>query len=83
VGINVNVAAAQLADDGFADLVLGVLARADLRPGLLTLEILETALNATTDLRGRLRRLRDAGVRLAIDDFGRGSRRSHAWRSSR
>ncbi len=72
IGVNVNISAAQLADDAFPDIVLRTLRDTGLAAGLLTIEILESALDATPALGERLGRLRDAGVRLAIDDFGTG-----------
>ncbi|CAN5616410.1 hypothetical protein BH23CHL8_BH23CHL8_13950 [soil metagenome] len=72
VGVSVNISTAQLADDRFPDVVLAALERAGLAAHLLTLEILEAALDATPGIGERLARIREAGVRLAIDDFGTG-----------
>jgi diguanylate cyclase (GGDEF)-like protein len=72
VGVNVNVSAAQLADDRFPDMVLEALERCGLPAAVLTLEILESGLEVSPALTTRLERLHDAGVRLAIDDFGTG-----------
>ena len=72
IGVDVNISAAQLADDHFPDLVLKTLEQTGLSPRLLTLELLENSLEATPALVGSLERLRRAGVRLAIDDFGTG-----------
>jgi diguanylate cyclase (GGDEF)-like protein len=72
VGVSVNISAAQLADDAFPDIVLRTLRDTGLKAGLLTIEVLESALDATPALGESLGRLRDAGVRLAIDDFGTG-----------
>ncbi len=69
----VNVAAAQLAQPGFAETVLDVLRTAGLPPHRLVLEITETAvvedIETSVVLLGGLR---EHGVRVAIDDFGTG-----------
>ena len=72
VGVNVNISSAQLANDGFASCVLDRLRHAGLPPSLLTLELLETSLDAIPSVADRLAPLRAAGVRLAVDDFGTG-----------
>lgn len=72
IGVNVNVAAAQLADERFPEIVMDALLHAGLPSELLTLEVLESSLDSTSGLARRLGRLRDAGVRLAVDDFGTG-----------
>ncbi|MGP9822744.1 putative bifunctional diguanylate cyclase/phosphodiesterase [Salinarimonas sp. NSM] len=72
--IAVNVAAAQLRDAGFVDLVAGVLARHGLPASRLEVEITETVLldrDAGTIV-ATLERLRGMGVAIALDDFGTG-----------
>ena len=69
----VNVSARQLVDGDLAAHVGAVIARFDLDPSWLQLEITETAL--ISDVAGcakRLTELNDLGVSLAIDDFGTG-----------
>ena len=71
--MSVNLSVRQLAEEGLAGEVAGVLAETGVRPESLMLEITETMLMA--DLRTcsqRLRELKRLGVRLAIDDFGTG-----------
>ncbi|WP_433615136.1 putative bifunctional diguanylate cyclase/phosphodiesterase [Dactylosporangium sp. CA-139114] len=71
--ITVNVSVRQLADPGFADEVLTVLARTGLPATALVLEITESVFAGDADaLPGALTRLRGHGVRIAIDDFGTG-----------
>jgi EAL domain-containing protein (putative c-di-GMP-specific phosphodiesterase class I) len=69
----VNISPLQLADYDLADAVAAGLARHDLDPGRLCLEITETSLVAdlaeTQDVLGKLHAL---GIHLAIDDFGTG-----------
>ena len=71
--VAVNFSAAQLRTRGLATSVLRTLAAAGLAPERLEIEITEPIL--TDDDRGamaELHRLRAAGVRLALDDFGSG-----------
>lgn len=71
--VAVNVSALQFRSERFADNVLRVVQHAGLAPQLLELEITESM--ALEDIDRALRvvqPLREAGVRLAIDDFGCG-----------
>lgn len=71
--VAVNVSALQFRSDRFADNVLRVVAHAGLAPQNLELEITESVVMADPDRALRIiKPLRDAGVRLAIDDFGCG-----------
>jgi diguanylate cyclase len=69
--LTVNVDADQVEQDGFDGLVLHLLERAGVSPGELVLEVTEAVLTHAAS-RTRLQRLRDAGIRVAIDDFGAG-----------
>ncbi|MGI5241111.1 putative bifunctional diguanylate cyclase/phosphodiesterase [Dactylosporangium sp. CA-139066] len=68
--IHVNVAARQLAEESFVDLVRSALADAGLEPHRLTLEITERTAVALGDAVAHLEQLRLLGVRVALDDFG-------------
>jgi len=69
----VNLSARQLADPRLLDRVTDALARHGLPAELLVLEITETALMVDPDaVLGTLRRLKELGVGLAVDDFGTG-----------
>jgi diguanylate cyclase (GGDEF)-like protein/PAS domain S-box-containing protein len=73
VGVSVNLSARQLDQPDVVLGVLDVLDRYDVDPGLLTLEVTESALLASLDVsRRRLAALREQGVRIALDDFGTG-----------
>ncbi|MBC7769161.1 MAG: EAL domain-containing protein [Phycisphaerales bacterium] len=73
IKVAVNVSALQFRSDRFAENVLRVVQHAGLAPGLLELEITETVALEDPDRALRvIQPLRDAGVRLAIDDFGCG-----------
>lgn len=71
--MSVNVSPQQLLDPLFDEKVLAILAVNQLDPGLLELEITEsTILLPDARSSGSLHRLRQAGVRIALDDFGMG-----------
>ncbi len=73
VPVAVNVSAVQFRQIGFCDLVRKVLKETGLDPEHLELEITESLLVATEDMRFEvLSQLKALGVRLAIDDFGTG-----------
>lgn len=69
----VNVSPSQLGSPLFVDQVLGVLNRVGMPPERLELEITESVLaRDPIAARAVLQRLREAGIRIAIDDFGVG-----------
>jgi diguanylate cyclase (GGDEF)-like protein/PAS domain S-box-containing protein len=74
IRVAVNITGRELLDLAFPDEVVELLAKWDLEPGRLELEITETTI-MTDPPRARaiLGRLRDLGVRLAVDDFGSGN----------
>jgi diguanylate cyclase (GGDEF)-like protein/PAS domain S-box-containing protein len=68
-----NLSRAQLGDGGLPTDLERILEETGIEPGLLCAEIAETALvNASSVVSVNLARIRDMGIRLAIDDFGRG-----------
>ena len=71
--VTVNLSPHQLRDRSLPERLMAQLVRSSVRPELLILEITENALMADPDTAAvNLRRLHDAGVRLAVDDFGTG-----------
>ncbi|MFV2122972.1 putative bifunctional diguanylate cyclase/phosphodiesterase [Micromonospora sp. LOL_013] len=71
--VAVNLSARTLTDPEFPELVRTLLDEAQVAPELLTLEIAEPGVLDGTDRPvPTLRRLRDLGVRLSVDDFGTG-----------
>lgn len=73
VPVAVNISPLNLLDADFAERLKGALARHDVPPALLELELTETALMREPEVTlRRLRAVRDLGVRLSIDDFGTG-----------
>lgn len=71
--VAVNVSPIQLRAPGFADAVVARLKTLGISPGSLVLEVTESvSVSADTAAGDALRALADAGVGLAIDDFGAG-----------
>ncbi|MBT0961805.1 putative bifunctional diguanylate cyclase/phosphodiesterase [Denitromonas iodatirespirans] len=71
--VAINVSARQLAQPGFAAVVLAALAARALSPEVLEVEVTESVfLYPDSAALGELRQLRRAGIRLALDDFGTG-----------
>jgi predicted signal transduction protein with EAL and GGDEF domain len=74
LGVAVNITGRDLIDLGLADEVAGLLRRWRVPPHLLELEVTETTvLSDPMRARAILTRLSELGVRIAIDDFGRGN----------
>ena len=71
--ISVNVSARTLRSKDFADHILKYVHRAQLRPEQIEIEITETALIENWQAsRETVDKLREAGVRIVLDDFGIG-----------
>ncbi|HML46346.1 MAG TPA: EAL domain-containing protein, partial [Clostridia bacterium] len=71
--VSANVSPNQLTNPRFADQVIERVARAEIRPHDLELEITESMALFPEALRyGHFKKLRDHGIRLAMDDFGMG-----------
>ena len=71
--VAVNISAAQLTGAGLARTVLGALAATRLEPSRLELEVTESVfLGDDAATLASLERLRSLGVRLVLDDFGKG-----------
>lgn len=73
VAVSVNLSARQVDEADMVAQVEQALAASGLPPASLILEITETALIREDDaVLARLQRIRDTGVRIALDDFGAG-----------
>ena len=73
LGLSLNILPAEIAREGHDEWLLGEMARIGFQPSRLTVEITEHALLVGHDsVAERLARLRSAGVRIALDDFGSG-----------
>jgi diguanylate cyclase (GGDEF)-like protein len=71
--VSVNLSPAQFRDGDVAETVAQVLKETGLPPERLELEITESLLiNDTEEVLGKLNRLRQLGVSIAMDDFGTG-----------
>lgn len=71
--IGINLSPRQIDNDRFFDRLEAVIGRADVPINLLELEITEScALQLRGDVLASLARLREAGMSVAIDDFGAG-----------
>ena len=72
-GISINVSPRSLRYEGFIGLIREILERFDVTPWSLTFEIAESLVMADPGVAARcLNELHDMGVRLVIDDFGKG-----------
>ena len=82
LGLSINLLAEDLACEGYDAWLLDEITAAGLAPERVTVEITESSLLADLALAAaRLGRLRDAGVQIAVDDFGTGYA-SMAWLTS-
>jgi EAL domain-containing protein (putative c-di-GMP-specific phosphodiesterase class I) len=71
--MSVNVSASDLRDEGLVQIVAAALLKHDVPPGLLTIEITETAMMRNpAQAQLVMQALADLGVRLAVDDYGTG-----------
>ena len=71
--VSVNVSRLQFQHPGFATEVLAIVASAGVDPRQLMLELAESAFfESDSAVLRQLRQLREAGVRIAMDDFGTG-----------
>ena len=71
--LSVNLSAVQLASDTCAEMVAGVLHASHLEPECLTLEITESAvMDDVPEVLRSVQALAALGVRLSVDDLGRG-----------
>ena len=73
IPVSVNLWARSLGEDTLPDRIISVLEVHGMSPSLLTVEITEELMVADFDTgRAVLNRLREAGIRVSIDDFGSG-----------
>jgi diguanylate cyclase (GGDEF)-like protein/PAS domain S-box-containing protein len=73
ISLSVNLAARQLLSANLGAVVEEALTTSGIDPGALVLEITESVLLEDSDASARaLGRLKDLGVRIAVDDFGTG-----------
>ena len=71
--LSVNVSLLQLLEHDRGEEMLKLIARYRIAPGTLILEVTESCrMDVPKDVMARLRPLREAGVQIALDDFGMG-----------
>jgi len=71
--ISVNISAGHFADGAFADRTIEIVNESGIEPSLLEIEVTEAAALGDLDYAKRsLEKIRDSGIRVAIDDFGKG-----------
>ena len=71
--VSVNVSLVQLIRDDFVDSVLSIIELIDLEPKYLELEITESVFVESYEVvYKKINRLRETGIRIAMDDFGKG-----------
>ncbi len=71
--LSVNISASQFDDELFADKIIEILKKTGVPAPMLKLEVTESiALTPEAKVISMLQKLRDVGVRVAIDDFGMG-----------
>ena len=73
LGLSINILPADISRPNYENWLLDEVRTAGIDPRRITAEITENALLVDQDaVAGRLTRLRDAGMRIAVDDFGTG-----------
>jgi EAL domain-containing protein (putative c-di-GMP-specific phosphodiesterase class I) len=73
LGLSINILPADISRDRYDDWLLDEINAAGIDPRRITAEITESVLLVDQEaVAGRLTRLREAGVRIAVDDFGTG-----------
>ena len=73
LSVSVNISLHQLLQDDFVETVFKAIAEADIEPQQLELEITETIIMESLEtITTKLVQLRDRGIKIALDDFGKG-----------
>jgi len=73
LGLSINLLPADISREGYDGWLLDEIKVAGIDPARVTAEITESALLVDQEaVADRLNRLRDAGIRIAVDDFGTG-----------
>lgn len=73
LNISVNISMLQLLQDDFVDMVIDKIEEAQLLPHQIELEITESILMESYEvIANKLKQLRTLGVKIALDDFGKG-----------
>lgn len=71
--VAVNISARQLRDDRLVDVILSALARHEIHPGLLEVEVTESCFIDRPEVAHRvLKILHENGIKISLDDYGTG-----------
>lgn len=71
--VAINISARQLCDDGLVDVVTTALARHEIHPGLLEIEVTESCFMDHPEVAHRvLESLHRCGIKISLDDYGTG-----------
>jgi len=73
MNVSVNISIVQLIQDDFVDKLLRIVNETGLDPGFLEIELTESVLiQSIDDNLKKLKKLRENGIKISIDDFGKG-----------
>lgn len=73
MNVSVNISIVQLIQDDFADKLIRIVNETGLDPGFLEIELTESVLiQSIDDNLEKLKRIREHGIKISIDDFGKG-----------
>ena len=73
VGCAINISASLFLDNGFAERAIAIISKSNIDPRSLTFELTETAVLSSMELAtSTLKKFREIGLRLSIDDYGTG-----------
>ena len=73
IEVGINVSPIQLSDKRFLDIIVSNLQNTNINPSLINLEITEKiAIDDSEIVIKKLKKIRDLGIKISIDDFGSG-----------
>lgn len=73
IEVGINVSPIQLSDERFLDVIVSNLQNTNINPALINLEITEKiAIDDSEIIIEKLKKIRDLGIKISIDDFGSG-----------
>lgn len=70
--ISINVSARQFQDQDFVEKIIRVINNTAINPSLLKLELTESMMHNIDEVRVKMEKIHQQGVRFALDDFGTG-----------
>jgi len=71
--IGINISPIQLSNESFLDTIISNLQQTNIDPSIINLEITEeSAMNNSDENIKKIKKLRDLGLKISIDDFGSG-----------